>query len=177
MTFRDDWKMSCVLGIAIFASTVLLRVSAAQEAAEDEHEHTLVFEVGAAGERKIRGGSANFGPSLSVEITPIEDWLEIEVGTSALGTTGHTELSTDLLFKKPFRISPSSEFMIGLGPFASRTQSGVDRGTAHGIEVALDFMFWRHQKTGWYLEPSWSRNAGSGEQTIGVTGGFLFGWH
>jgi hypothetical protein len=177
MAFCGDWKMSCVLGIAIFASTVLPRVSAAPEAAEDEREHTLVFEAGAAGERKIRGGSANFGPSLSVEIAPIEDWLEIEVGSSALGITGDTELSTDLLFKKPFRISASSEFMIGLGPFVSRTQSGADKGTTHGVEVVLDFMFWRHRKTGWYLEPSWSRSAGSGEQTIGVTGGFLFGWH
>jgi hypothetical protein len=55
--------------------------------------------------------------------------------------------------------------------------SGADKGTTHGVEVVLDFMFWRHRKTGWYLEPSWSRSAGSGEQTIGVTGGFLFGWH
>jgi hypothetical protein len=161
--------------IAIIASAVLLRPAAAQEPAKGEH--TLIFEAGAAGERNVRGGSANFGPSLSIEITPIEEWLEIEAGASALGTAGHTELSMDLAFKKPFRMSPSSEFMIGLGPFVSRTQSGPDKGTAHGLEVVIDFMFWRHLNTGWYIEPSWSRSSGSGERAIGVTGGFLFGWH
>jgi hypothetical protein len=165
--------------IAILAGMALLQAAAAQESAQQAAgaEPAVIFEAGAAGERNVRGGSANFGPSLAVEVTPIEEWLEIETGASALGTTGHTELSIDMVFKKPFRICPSTEFMIGLGPFVSRTQSGPDKGTAHGIEVALDFMFWRRQRTGWFLEPSWSRNAGTGERTIGVTGGLLFGWH
>jgi len=142
-----------------------------------EEDHGVVFEAGAAGERSIHGGESNFGPNLAVEITPIEEWLEIEFGFSALGTTGHTELSSDLVFKKPFRLSSTSELMIGLGPSVSHTSSGPDTGSSHGIEVVFDFMFWPHKDTGWYLEPSWNRTAHSGEQTIGLTGGFLFGWH
>jgi hypothetical protein len=142
-----------------------------------EQDHALVIEAGAAGERSISAGVSNFGATLAVEATPIEEWLELEFGVTALATSGHTELSSDLVFKKPFRLSPTSEFMIGLGPFVARTQSGPEKGTAHGIEVVLDFMFWRSKDTGWYLEPGWSRNAGSGERSISLNGGLLFGWH
>jgi hypothetical protein len=139
-----------------------------------EDDRAVVLEAGAAGEHSIHGGASNFGPTLAVEVTPIEDWLEIEFGVSALGTSGRTELLSDLVFKKPFRLSPTTEFMVGLGPSVSRALTGPDKGTAHGVEVVLDFMFWRHASTGWYLEPSWSRTAGSGERSIGLTGGLLF---
>jgi len=167
-------KMPRFFLIALFATAVLPRVGTAEESAEDDHG--IVFEAGAAGEHGIHGGGSNFGPNLAVEITPIEDWLEIELGVSALGANGHTELSSDLVFKKPFRLSSTSELMIGLGPTVSRVSSGPDEGSSHGIEVVFDFMFWPHKNTGWYLEPSWSRTAHSGDQTIGLTGGILFGW-
>ena len=93
------------------------------------------------------------------------------------GTNGHMELSGDLVFKKPVRLSSTSELMIGLGPTVSRVSSGPDEGSSHGIEVVFDFMFWPHKNTGWYLEPSWSRTSHSGDQTAGLTGGILFGWH
>ncbi|MGA2838875.1 MAG: hypothetical protein ABSG18_01660 [Steroidobacteraceae bacterium] len=166
--------MVAIAGCA--AISLWTHVGTAQDHAEDDH--AVVLEAGAAGERNIKGATAaNFGPALSLEVTPIEEWLEIEFGVSALGTSGHTELSSDLVFKKPFRLSSTAEFMIGLGPSVSRTLSAPDKGTSHGIEVVLDFMFWQHQNTGWYLEPSWSRNAGSGAQSIGLTSGLLFGWH
>jgi len=168
-------KMPRFFFIAIFASAVFPPYGAAQE--NTEEGHGIVFEAGAAGERGIHGGGSNFGPNLAVEITPIEDWLEVELGVSALGTNGHTELSSDLVFKKPFQLSSTSELMIGLGPSVSHISSGPDKGSSHGIEVVFDFMFWPHKSTGWYLEPSWGRTAGSGAQTIGLTGGFLFGWH
>jgi hypothetical protein len=37
-------------------------------------------------------------------------------------------------------------------------------------------MFWRTKTTGWYLESGWSRTAGSGERSISLNGGLLFGW-
>jgi hypothetical protein len=123
-----------------------------------------------------QSGRGNIGPTLAVEITPIEEWLEIEFGSTTLGTAGHTELSRDLVFKTPFRPPPSSEFMIGLGPSVSHTLSGPDKSTSHGIEVVFDFMFWSRKDVGWYLEPSWSRTARSGERSIGLTGGVLFGF-
>jgi hypothetical protein len=148
-------------------------------AAEDpaELDNTLVIEAGAAGERSVHGVTSSFGATAAMEVTPIEEWLEIELGGTALLAAGHTELSSDLVFKKPFRLSPASEFMIGLGPTLGRTLNGRDRGTAHGIEVVLDFMFWHSQHSGWYIEPSWSKNAGSDERYIGLNGGLLFGWH
>jgi hypothetical protein len=149
-------------------------IGAAQEPAEDDH--AAVIEVGAASEHSVSGGSSSFGAALGIEVTPIENWLELEFGVAALRSSAQTELSSDLVFKKPFRLTETSEFMIGLGPFVSRTVSGAQSGTSHGIEVDLDFMFWPRKDIGWYLEPSWSRTSASGERTIGLTVGLLFGW-
>src|ERR1700674_3668355 len=121
-------------------------VGMAQQHAEEDH--AFVVEAGVAGERSIRAGASNVGATLAVEATPIEEWLELEFGVTALVTSGHTELSSDLLFKKPFRLSPTSEFMIGLGPTVARTLKGPERGASHGVEVVLDFMFWRNKDTG-----------------------------
>jgi hypothetical protein len=165
----------CVACIAVFA-WISLWPPVGRAETHAEEDHTLVLEAGLAGERSIRGGVSNFGTTLALEATPIEEWLELEFGVTALATSGHTELSSDLVFKKPFRLSPTSEFMIGLGPFVARTQSGPERGTTHGIEVVLDFMFWRGKDRGWYVEPGWSRNAGTGERSISLNGGLLFGW-
>lgn len=142
------------------------QASRAQE--QTEADHAFVLEAGLAGERGIRHGSSNFGTTIAVEATPLEEWLELEFGVTALVTGAHTELSADLIFKKPFRLSPTVEFMIGLGP---------ERGRSHSIEAVLDFMVWRHQDTGWYIEPGWSRYAGSGERSVSLNGGLLFGWH
>jgi len=153
-----------------------LPVCTAQQTSEDDHG-LIIFEVGAAGEASLRHGGANFGPNLAAEITPIEDWLEIEAGASALAPTGHSEFSEDIVFKKPFRLTATAELMIGLGPFVSHTASGPEAGSSHGLEIAFDFMFWSHRSRGWYLEPSWSRTARTGEQAIGLTAGYLIGWH
>jgi hypothetical protein len=170
-------RIHCTTMILVFAAIFFgPQVAPAQESTEDDHG-AVIFEVGGAGEGSIHGAGLNFGPNLAAEITPIEDWLEIEAGVSALTTTGHTELSGDLVFKKPFQLTSTAELMIGLGPSVSHVLSGPDRGYSHGIEVVFDFMFWPHKDRGWYLEPSWSRIAGSRDQTIGLTAGFLFGWH
>jgi hypothetical protein len=168
-------RQRLVIQFAVFASISLWpQVGTAEIHVEEDH--ALIVEAGLAGERSIPGGVSNFGATLAVEVTPIEEWLELEFGVTALVTSGHPELSSDLVFKKPFRLSPTSEFMVGLGPFVARTVNGPGRGTAHGVEVVLDFMFWRNRNTGWYLEPGWSRSAGSGERSISLNGGLLFGW-
>ena len=59
---------------------------------------------------------AGFGPTVAVEVTPLKNWLEIEAGVTPLFSNGHTELDTDLLFKKPFTLSNAVEFMLGVGP-------------------------------------------------------------
>ena len=86
---------------------------------------------------------------------------------------GHTELDTDVLFKKPFTLSNKLEFMIGAGPQWSYTINGPGK---IGAEFALDFMFWptRDRKFGWFLEPSYSYSFSQGhEQSLGVNVGLL----
>jgi len=162
--------------LAFVAACLLAGLSVCSAQPDREYDHGLIIlEGGAAGETGMHHGAANFGPNLAAEITPIEGWLEIEAGVSALVSDEHPEFSEDLVFKKPFQLSSSAELMVGLGPFLSHTSSGADRGTAHGVEIVFDFMFWPHQRRGWYLEPSWSRAAGTGEQTLGLTAGYLFG--
>jgi hypothetical protein len=86
-----------------------------------------------------------------------------------------------MLAKQPMNTTPkirgAAIFLacaaISLGPYVGAAQERTEDD--HG--VVFDFMFLPHKDTGWYLEPSWSRTADSGEQTIGLTGGFLFGWH
>jgi hypothetical protein len=53
-------------------------------------DHAFVVESG-AGEHNIRDGSSNFGATLAVEATPIEEWLELEFGVTALVTSDRRE--------------------------------------------------------------------------------------
>jgi hypothetical protein len=55
----------------------------AQERADDDH-HGAVLEIGAASEWGFQDGKTGFGPSVAIEVTPIEHWLEIEAGISPL---------------------------------------------------------------------------------------------
>jgi hypothetical protein len=95
---------------------------------------------------------------------------------TALYSKGQTEWDTDFLFKKPFTLSDTVEFMFGLGPqWAHVTTHGRSSDTVAG-EAALDFMFWpwRNRKLGFYLEPSYDYTFAHGhEQSLGVSGGLL----
>jgi len=77
-----------------------------------------------------------------------------------------------LLFKKPFTLSNTVEFMVGVGPEWMFTREGAK----FAGEAALDFMFWPlpERKLGWFLEPSYSYSFSSGhEQSLGVSVGLL----
>jgi hypothetical protein len=91
----------------------------------------------------------------------------LQLGITGLATSGRGEVSTDLLFKKPFRLSPTLEFMIGAGPEVTQTLSGPDKGTATSAELVLDFMFWPSGNVGWYVEPTWSINPRTGQNSFG----------
>src|SRR5579863_7972658 len=86
-----------------------------QKAVHDKDPIAIV-ELGAATSWNLSGGAATFAPSLAAEVTPIENWLEIEAGVSPFYTRKSTEWDTDLLFKKPWTISRKAEFMVGVGP-------------------------------------------------------------
>jgi hypothetical protein len=167
------WQRACGFGAGIF----LALAAAGAASAKDDDDHKFVLEFGTAGEWPLTNQPGNFGGTFAVEFTPIENWLEIELGLTTLNTTGHGELSGDLLFKKPFRITPSFEFMVGAGPSVSQTLAGPDRGTTTvSAEFALDFMFWPTKDVGWYFEPTYSINPRTGERTAAFSIGLLFGF-
>src|ERR1700722_18947764 len=150
--------------------------SAFAQSADEENERAVV-EIGGAASRSLTGDTANsFGPSVAVEVTPIKNWLELEFGTTALFRRHSTEWGTDLLFKKPWDISPKVEFMFGIGPeWDHSNQFGIKTNSV-SAEAVGDFMFWpssRH-RFGWYLEPTYEYTFARGhEQSVGVTAGLL----
>lgn len=82
----------------------------------DDREPAAVIELGAAANRSLTEGQSSFGPTVAVEATPIENWLELEAGVTPLFRRHSTEWSIDLLFKKPWTLSDKMEFMFGVGP-------------------------------------------------------------
>jgi hypothetical protein len=121
--------------------------------ARTEDDHTIVFEIGAAGDWSRTEGF-HPGGTFAFEVTPIEGWLELEVGFTAIRSGDATEMPVDVLFKKPWRPSPTFEFMIGVGPELIRT-TGREASTFWGLSSVLDFMFWPRKNVGWYVEPGY----------------------
>ena len=148
-----------------------------QKAGEDKDPIAIV-ELGAATSWNFSGGAATFAPNLAAEVTPIENWLELEAGVSPFYTHKSAEWDTDLLFKKPWTLSRKAEFMLGVGPeWVHLRQNGKVTNSIFG-EVAGDFMFWPAHKHrfGWYLEPAYDYSfAGGHQQSIGMSGGLLIG--
>jgi hypothetical protein len=66
--------------------------------------------------------------------------------------------------------------MIGVGPeWIHASKGGVTTNSVAG-EAVLDFMFWpaKKHKFGWFFEPGYEYDFGSGhEQSVGVSGGLL----
>ena len=141
-----------------------------------DKEPVAVVELGGAAGWSLKGGGSSFGPTVAVEVTPIENWLELEGGVTRLFGRHSTEWDTDLLFKKPWTLSHKVEFMFGVGPEWIHTRAnGVGTDSVAG-EAVLDFMFWpsRRHRFGWYLEPGYEYNFGRGhEQSVGISGGLL----
>jgi hypothetical protein len=144
----------------------------------DDKEPAAVIELGAAADRSLTEGQSSFGPTVAVEATPIENWLELEAGVTPLFRRHSTEWSIDLLFKKPWTLSDKMEFMLGIGPEWIHTNEYGIKMNSVAAEVAPDFMFWpsRRHRLGWYLEPSYEYKFGPGhEHSLGITGGLLIG--
>ncbi len=139
-------------------------------------ESLAIIEVGGSPSWSLNGSGLSISPTVAVEITPIEHWLELEIGTTPTFSHSSTEWVTDLLFKKPWTLSRKVEFMFGVGPewIHTRTNRGITNSI--GGEVALDFMFWPSAKRrfGWYLEPAYEHQFGGGrERAVSMSGGLL----
>jgi hypothetical protein len=162
-----------ILARAVLAALSVVALTAMQAGAgEKEKEPDAILEIGGSGNWSLSDPSS-FGPTVAIEFTPIENWLEIEVGTGPMFGKGIREWETDILFKKPFTLSDNVEFMIGAGPQWGNSFNG---STNAGVEVAADFMFWPtpDRKLGWFLEPSYSFSfIGGREQSLGVSVGLL----
>jgi hypothetical protein len=137
-------------------------------------EHALVLELGSLAEWDLNPSERHLGPSLSLEMTPIEHWLELEAGISALRVQGVTEWETELLFKKPFELTDSAELMVGAGPTWTHGADGVPQANVAGVELAVDLMLWRGRRWGWFLEPNYGVEFARGHaRSVGLSGGLL----
>ena len=147
-----------------------------QSVDKEEKEPVAVIELGGASSWNVKGGGSGFGPNVALEVTPIEKWLELEAGVTPLFRRRSTEWGTDLLFKKPWTLSKTVEFMVGAGPQWVHTNEHGKSPNSVSCEAVVDVMFWRSKKHrfGWYVEPGYEYNFGRGhEQSVGVSGGLL----
>jgi hypothetical protein len=156
-------------------AAVLLFIGNAQ--AEDKAKESFAeIEIGGTGEWGFSGGGASFGPTGAIEVTPIENWLEIEAGVSPLFGRGQTEWDTELIFKKPWTLSKTVDFMFGVGPEWRHTSASGQPPESIAGEVVFDFQFWPwpERKLGWFVEPAYGYSFSKDhEQSLGVNVGLL----
>ena len=147
------------------------------QARAEEPERHYVFGLGGAFTLDTADRSAGWGGNAFFEMEAIEGWLEIEAGVSVVKVKTGGEVSSDLLFKKPFRLSRRLEIMIGLGPEIVQTFGAGAGLTYYGVEAAIDLMFWPSQRFGVWVEPTYDltfRDRAS--LGFGTTFGPMVGW-
>ena len=141
-----------------------------------EKEPVAILELGAEPARGLSGTGWSLSPTVAVEVTPIENWLELEFGIAPTFSHRSTECDTEFLFKKPWTLSKKVEFMFGVGPeWLHIRKNGITTNSVGG-EIALDFMFWPSPKRrfGWYIEPAYDYTFAHGhDQAIGFSIGLL----
>jgi len=142
----------------------------------DDKEGIAVVEIGGASSTDLKSNKSGLGYNISVETTPLENWLEIELGISPTYAAHSKENDIDFLFKKPWTFSSELEFMIGIGPdWSHATSYGVATNSWSG-ELALDFMYWPFKKHqfGFYAEPAYDYGLEKGhEQSVDMSAGLI----
>jgi hypothetical protein len=166
---------SLIVCLILCSGRAFAQVDRQIEQQKDE-EPAAILEIGGAPGWSLTGGGFSFSPTVAAEITPIENWLELELGVTPVFSRHSTEWDTDLLFKKPWTLSKKMELMVGIGPeWIHTTKYGITTNSIAG-EVAVDFMFWpggRH-RFGWYVEPAYDYTFARGhEKSLGLSGGLL----
>ena len=161
------------IGLMVVVFAALVRTATAQDARPDV-DHAIVFEIGAEGDWSKAEG-LHTGGTFAFEVTPIEHWLELEFGVSVIPHPGGVEIPIDLLFKKPWRLSRTVEFMVGVGP--ELIHSTADHQTFVGLSAVGDLMVWPRQNVGWYVEPAIERTFAPGAHQTGfaVAVGLILG--
>ena len=135
------------------------------------------LEIGAVAERTVAANAATHaGPSVAIEFTPIEHWLELEAAVGRFQIGGAAEWETEVAVKKPFDLSPRVELMLGLGPTWTHSGAPLEQSNSFGAELVLDLQFWRSRRWGWFIEPSYSVGFSRGsERAVAITAGVLVG--
>lgn len=141
----------------------------------NKKEGIAIGEIGPVFSTDIKSGKSNYGYGAAVETTPVENWLELELGVSSVYSNQYHETDVDFLFKKPWTFSPVLEFMFGVGPqWGHSTSQNITTNSWSG-EAALDFMYWPFKKRqfGFYLEPDYVYGLGkvheqAGEMSAGL---------
>ena len=124
--------------ITVIAGLLLVAVGAQAEEKEKEHESSVVVELGGSGEWDVRDGAGAYGPYVALEYEVIEHWLEIETAVAPRFSNGQAEVEFELIFKKPFELSKSLEFLIGAGPvWVHRTEESPKDSIAGEAIVEL----------------------------------------
>ena len=151
----------------------------AQKAIQDSSkESPAIGEIGPATSLSTKGGKSSYGFTIALETTPIENWLELELGITPLYASHYKETDVDFLFKKPWTLTSKLEFMLGMGVVWAHSNNNKVITNAFGGEAALDFMYWPYQnrRFGWFFEPEYDYGFKAGnEQSIGINGGLLIG--
>jgi hypothetical protein len=168
-------RSALVLLLAVLATPVARAQSIAPDSPDDE-DHAVVFELGWAADWSRDEGLHSKGATFAFEVTPIENWLELEFGVSAIRADSVTEVPVDVLFKKPWRLSRQFEFMIGVGPELIHA-TGPSPQTYWGLSSVLDFMFWPKRDVGWYLEPGYevTFHGGTAHHGLAMAAGLIIG--
>ena len=128
--------------------------------------------VGGGGALDVERHSIKGGAAIFTEVEAIDGVLELELGGQAVWGRDGREISADLLFKWPHRLTQSTEVMIGAGPTVVAAN-----GTSWGVEFAVDVMWWRTRRFGLWIEPVYDVFfTGRAANSLGLTAGPMLGW-
>jgi hypothetical protein len=83
--------------------------------ANKNKEAVAILELAGATSTSLLGEGSSFGPNVAVEVTPMEKWLELEIGVTPFFRRHHSaEWNTDVLFKKPWDLSKQLNLWLAL---------------------------------------------------------------
>ncbi len=124
------------------------------------------------GEKRVNPGGIAF-----FEFEAIEHWLSIAAEVAFAKVADGEELTSAILFKKPFKLGRNVEMLVGIGPEAVQTIGTVPSATYFGVEGVIDFVFWPSKHFGAWVAPTYElvfKDKASG--TYGLTLGPAFTW-
>lgn len=104
------------------------------EATVDDKDNKAIFELGAATNWNLGGGVATFAPNLAAEITPIEKWLELELGVSPLYIHTAKGMGYRPALKKAMDPVAKSRVHARRRPGVGSTSTRVENGQTHWPE-------------------------------------------